>query len=205
MGKKNVVNMAEMLKDKKKLLDNISENIEKNNGKNPVENSDNKTLSFQNEKSSVRREENKMAGMLLGKWHVAEHKIGGEDYIDYFIRTRLQERWFEDAQYEAFYEFKGRISLKTMRVRGRLYVDKDIYDYDYRVKLTSTYEVTQDNKLVVILESGYLYYQIGDQMPVVKDFQADDKPLEIQIELANNDLILKEPLEDDYKKLVRID
>ncbi len=211
MKKGKSINALDLLKEKRDLIESIGKKISDNNENPFLKRADNADVNHGKE-PDIEREKMDALKMerekLFGKWHVIEHKINDEDYLKLFVRTRFRDFELKDGIYEAEYEFKDRVCLKKMEVRGSL-IQKEVepaeeIPYYYRVCLTITYQVKDAGILEVILESGYLYYRIGEEIPVIKDLIADGKPSLIDMHYLESNLILEEKAEGDYKILARV-
>jgi hypothetical protein len=141
---------------------------------------------------------------IPGKWELKEHTVKGEDYLALFIRNRFKGIETSGMVYSCFYEFKGRICLKTLIIKGNIMTKGKAEPYHYMVRLTISYRIAENGNLRVILESGYLHYQTGEGFPVLKDFEPDDNAHEMEISLHKNELTIIDKSEDSRMLLKRM-
>jgi hypothetical protein len=211
-------NMAKLLQHKREMVESIHEKIIDNNDiavsiVNPAEQETEEEImpSFTEMKTEALIEaERKAAGQeklrilaekLLGRWELKDHTVGGKKYLDVFIKTRLKGADFQDGNYSCFYDFKGRICLKTLKITGNIMNEGEAVPYSYLVRLTISYRVADIGNIRIILESGYLHYSRGNDTPVIKDFEPDDKPSEMVFRFEGDSLVIIDKKEDDYKVL----
>jgi hypothetical protein len=186
-------NITKLLKKKKELVDKIGARISENNGfEHPA-----RERHEDEDQSILHRKD------IIGKWKVIVHTIHDEDYLSAFILQKFKGAEFKNGSYEAYYEFKDRVCLKSLFISGIAVLERE-YAYQYTVKLTSTYSVSKNGKLSVILESGYLYYQLGDQKTVVKDFESSGREIKIDLKISGKEMVLEEKEDGDYKRLKKM-
>jgi hypothetical protein len=141
--------------------------------------------------SSIRRR-------LLGSWTVAEHKVGEEDYLAYFMRSSLKGMALEEAAYTASFVFKETVCLKKVEVSGKF--PSDGTSYAYRMRMAMDWKVDLRGVMTVCPELGYQYAEAGGEPAAVRDFRAAE-PIKVSFSFEGDDLLLSEG--DDRKRLRR--
>ncbi len=147
---------------------------------------------------------NRLFERIKGKWEVADHRIQGRQYIDHFIETKLKGQNLKDVQLKETYDFKDRICVKTMNVSGNISQDSGEIPFQYRVRVISSYDISDQHTLTVKLESGFLFQKFNNKYSMVKEFDPDDNRQNIPYHFDGNELVLDDMVMEDVKRLGRI-
>ena len=195
MSQEKRKNAAELLMEKRNVIDSIRNRILENNQRDLVS----QGLVYPTLIEPKRDESEN--NPFLGKWSVTEHTVSGDSFLEHFIRSKLEDNRCEAMSADMRYEFRDEIAVRRLEVTGKIWIGDEAADYRYLMRIVMRYRLKSDDYVLMKSDFGYLYQEIGTEKPSFRDYNGEEKWDELCYRWENGHLILEDVYRDDKKKL----